>query len=214
MEKSKGPFNNVYIPEERVDVWNELEEEDKYHVQSGLPEVYLSYHLECQSEAKDLAKKLEDKGLTVLADFWFTKERREMGEVQWRENAMKMARKILVLCSPGYKKACERVKTSSSHQMEEDVNCRIDYNYIVTDILFKNFINKKTLIVRMNTGPANACVPQQLMTYPPILWRSMSTLPDDLLRSIWDKQKYKKPVVQRKPVIPPTYVDSFPKKRK
>jgi predicted CopG family antitoxin len=212
MEESKGPFKTVCIPEERVDVWNELEEEDKYRSQSEYPLVYLSYHIECRVEAKDLAKKLEEKGLVVMVDFWFTSERREMGEVQWRENAMKTARKILVLSSPGYKKACERTTSASSHA-KDDFGCRIDYNYIITDIVSKNFVNKKALVITMDRETA-LCVPHQLLNYPATLWESMSEVPDELLLSIWDRQKYKKPTVQRTPVIPPTIVEKFPKKKK
>lgn len=201
MDEAKGPFPREHVPDEQADVWDELEDQDKY--ESDQREVFLSYHADRLHEAQELSKYLDAMGFEVLVDFRYQREITILGDIEWREQCLKMARKIVVLCSPGYKKACDSTRRFVGRRVREDDRAVLfDYNYIVTDIS-RNFVNKKMMLLRTETGPPDDCVPHQFLNYPPILWRrSKGEDPVKLNYALWDTPQYEKPKVKPR-IIPP-----------
>ena len=195
MDEAKGPFPRDHIPDEQADVWDELEDQDKY--ESDQREVFLSYHADRLHEAQELSKYLDAMGFEVLVDFRYQREITILGDIEWREQCLKMARKIVVLCSPGYKKACDSTRRFVGRRVREDDRAVLfDYNYIVTDIS-RNFVNKKMMLLRTETGPPDDCVPHQFLNYPPILWRrSKGEDPVKLNYALWDTPQHEKPKVK------------------
>ena len=208
MEEAKGPFARVRIPDEQADVWDELEDQDKFG--SDFPEVFLSYHADRLHEAQELSKYLDAMGFEVLADFRYQKEIALLGDIEWREQCLKMARKIVVLCSPGYRRACDSTRRFVGKKVKEDDRAVLfDYKYIVTDIT-RDFVNKRMVLLRTETGPPDECVPHQFLNYPPVLWRrNKGEDPVKLHYALWDTPQYEKPKVRSRVPRPQPIKETF-----